>query len=83
MSASKVSRAKGDLADERDGAQRIVERDVIADLLQVNFGLRCEIRAHSLRAVSGNLGVLLLKTVKYLSSRFWFAATTALLDFTT
>jgi hypothetical protein len=41
------------LADERDSAQRIVERDVIADLLQVNFGLGCEMRSHSLRAVFG------------------------------
>jgi len=71
------------LADERDSAQRIVERDVIADLPQVNFGLRCEMRAHSLRAVSGNLGVLLLQTVKYLSSGFWFAAAAAFFDFTT
>jgi hypothetical protein len=71
------------LVDERDSAQRIVERDVIADLLQVNFGLGREVRAHSLRAVFGNLGVLLLQTIKYLSSGFWFAAATALFDFTT
>ena len=71
------------LADERDSAQRIVDRDVIANLLQVNFGLGCEMRAHSLRAVFGNLGVLLLQTVKYLSSGFRFAAPTALIDFTT
>ena len=71
------------LADERDSAQRIVERDVIADLLQVNFGLGCEMPAHSLRAVSGTLRVLLLQTVKYLSSGFWFTAAAALFDFTT
>ena len=71
------------LADERDSAQRIVERDVIADFLQVDFGLRCKIRAHSLRAVFGNLRVLLLQTAKYLSSGFWFAAAAALFDFTT
>jgi hypothetical protein len=34
------------LANERDSAPRIVERDVVADLLQVNFGLWCEVRAH-------------------------------------
>ena len=71
------------LADERDSAQRIGERDVIADLLQVNFGLGREVRAHSPRAVFGNFGVLLLQTIKYLSSGFWFAAATALFDFTT
>jgi hypothetical protein len=70
-------------ADERDSAQRIVERDVIADLLQVNFGLGCEMREYSLRAVFGNLRVLLLQTVKYLSSGFGFAAAAALFDFTT
>jgi len=70
------------LADERDSAQWIVDGDVIANLLQVNFGLGREMRAHSLRAVFGNPGVLLLQTVKYLSSGFWFAAPTALIDFT-
>ena len=33
------------LANERDGAPRIIERDVVADLLQVNFGLWCEVHA--------------------------------------
>ncbi len=71
------------LADERDSAQRIVERDVIADLLQVYFGLGCEVRAHSRRAVFGDLRVLLLQTVKYFSSGFGFTAAAALFDLTT
>jgi hypothetical protein len=52
------------LANERDSAPRIVERDVVADLLQVNFGLWREARAHSLRAVFGHLGVLALQTMQ-------------------
>jgi hypothetical protein len=71
------------LANEGDSAQRIVERDVVAHLLQVSFGLGCEMRAHSLRAVFGNFGIFPLQTVQYLSGRFWFAATPALFDFTT
>ena len=71
------------LANERDSAPRIVERDVVADLLQVNFGLWREVRAHSLRAVFGHFGVLALQTVKYLGRRFRFAATATLLDFAT
>jgi len=51
------------LANERDSAPRIVERDVVADLLQVDFGLWCEVRAHSLRAVFGHFGVLALQTI--------------------
>jgi hypothetical protein len=51
------------LSNERDSAPRIVERDVVADLLQVNFGLWCEVRAHSLRAVFGQFGVLALQTI--------------------
>ena len=51
------------LSNERDSAARIVERDVVADLLQVNFGLWCEVRAHSLRAVFGHFGVLALQTI--------------------
>ena len=51
------------LSNERDSAPRIVERDVVADLLQVNFGLRCEVRARSLRAVFGHFGVLALQTI--------------------
>src|SRR5450631_774708 len=43
------------LANERDSAPRIVERDVVADLLQVNFGLWCEVRAHSLRAFTSRV----------------------------
>jgi hypothetical protein len=58
------------LANERDSAPRIVERDVVADLLQVNFGLWCEVRAHSLRAVFGHFDVLALQTVKYLGGGF-------------
>lgn len=71
------------LANERDSAPRIVERDVVADLLQVNFGLWCEVRAHSLRAVFGHLGVLALQTVKYLGGGFRFAAAATLFDFAT
>src|SRR5277367_4524502 len=45
------------LANERVSAPRIVERDLVADVLQVNFGLWCEVRAHSLRAFFGHFGV--------------------------
>jgi hypothetical protein len=51
------------LANERDSAPRIVERDVVANLLQVNFGLRSEVRAHSLRAVFSHFGVLALQAI--------------------
>ena len=51
------------LSNERDSAPRIVERDVVADLLQVNFGLGCEMRAHSLRAFFGHFSVLAFQTV--------------------
>ena len=76
------------LANERDSAPRIVERDVVADLLQVNFGLWCEVRAHSLRAVFGravfgHFGVLALQTVKYLGGGFRFAAAATFFDFAT
>ena len=71
------------LANERDSAPRIVERDVVADLLQVNFGLWCEVRAHSLRAVFGHFGVLAFQTVKYLGGGFRFAAAATLFDFAT
>ena len=71
------------LSNERDSAPRVVERDVVADLLQVNFGLWCEVRAHSLRAVFGHFGVLAIQTVKHLGGRFRFAATVTLLDFAT
>jgi hypothetical protein len=71
------------LTNERDSALRIVERDVVADLLQVNFGLWCEMRAHSLRAIFGHFGVLALQTVKYLGGEFRFAAAATLFDFST
>jgi len=45
--------------------------------------LWCEVRAHSLRAFFGHLGVLALQTVKYLSGGFWFAAAATLFDFAT
>jgi hypothetical protein len=51
------------LSNERNSAPRIVERDVVANLLQVNLGLWCELRAHSLRAVFGQFGVLALQTI--------------------
>ena len=51
------------LSNERDSAPRIVERDVVAELLQVNFGLWCEVRAHSLRAVFGQFDELALQTI--------------------
>jgi hypothetical protein len=51
------------LSNERDSAPRIVERNVVADLLQINFGLWCEVCAHSLRAVFGHFGVLALQTI--------------------
>jgi hypothetical protein len=69
------------LANERDSATRIVERDVVTDLLQVNFGLRREVRAHSLRAFFGHLGVLAFQTVKYLGGGFRFAAAATPFDF--
>jgi hypothetical protein len=71
------------LANERDSAPRIVERDVVADLLQVNFGLWCEVRAHSLRAFFGHFGVLAFQTVKYLGGGFRFAAAATPFDFAT
>jgi hypothetical protein len=52
-------------------------------VLQVNFGLWCEVRAHSLRAVFGHFGVLALQTVKYLGGGFRFAAAATLFDFAT
>jgi len=57
--------------------------DVVADLLQVNFGLWCEVRAHSLRAFFGHFGVLAFQTVKYLGGGFRFAAASTPFDFAT
>jgi hypothetical protein len=71
------------LANERDSAPRIVERDVVADLLQVNFGLSREVRAHSLRAFFGHFGVLAFQSVKYLGGGFRFAAAATPFDFAT
>jgi hypothetical protein len=71
------------LANERDSAPRIIERDVVADLLQVNFGLWCEVRAHSLRAFLDHFGVLAFETVKYLGGGFRFAAPATPFDFAT
>ena len=70
------------LANERDSALRIVERDVVADLLQV-FGLRREVRAHSLRAFFDHFGVLAFQTVKYLGGGFRLAAVATRFDFPT
>jgi len=42
-----------------------------------------EVRAHSLRAVFGHLGVLALQTVKYLGSGLRFAAATTFFDIAT
>ena len=41
----------------------VVERDVVADLFEVDFCLWREMGAHSLPGVLGHLGVLALKTV--------------------
>ena len=71
------------LANERDSASRIVERDVVADLLQVNFGLGRELRAHSLRALFDHFGVLAFQTIKYLGGGFRFAAAATTFDFAT
>ena len=71
------------LSNERDGAPRIVERDVVANLLQVNLGLWCEVRAHSLRAFFCHFGVLAFQTVKYLGGGFRFTAAATLFDFST
>jgi hypothetical protein len=71
------------LVNERNGAQGIVERDVVADLFQVNLGLRREVRARLLRAVFGDLCVLALQTVKNFGGGFWFAAAATLFDFAT
>ena len=71
------------LSNERDSAPRIVERDVVADLLQVTFGLWCEVRAHSLRAFFDHLGVLAFQTVKYLGGGFRFAAAATPFNFAT
>jgi hypothetical protein len=67
----------------RANAHGIVERDVVANLLQVNFGLWCEVRAHSLRAFFGHFGVLAFQTVEYLGSGFRFAAAATPFDFAT
>jgi hypothetical protein len=75
--------ATNDLANERDSAPRIVERDVVADLLQVNFGFRREVRAHSLRAFFDHFGVLAFQTVKYLGGGFRLAAAATPFDFAT
>src|SRR5258708_14492882 len=71
------------LANERDSALRIVECDVVADLLQVNFGLWCEVRAHSLRAFFGHFVVLSFQAVKHLGGGFRFAAAATPFDFAT
>jgi hypothetical protein len=71
------------LANEQDSAPRIVERDVVADLLQVNFGLWREVRAHSLRALFGHFGVLAFQAVKHLGGGFRFAAAATPFDFAT
>jgi hypothetical protein len=71
------------LANERDSALGIVERDVVADLLQVNFGLWCEVRAHSLRAFFDHFGVLAFQAVKHLGGGFRFAAAATPFDFAT
>ena len=71
------------LANERDRASRIVERDVVADLLQVNFGLGRELRAHSLRALFDHFGVLAFQTIKYLGGGFRFTAAATRFDFAT
>jgi len=71
------------LANAQDSALRIVERDVLANLLQVNFGLWCEVRAHSLRAFFGHFGVLAFQTVKYLGGGFRLAAAATPFDFAT
>src|SRR5258708_32016206 len=71
------------LANERDSAPRIVECDVVTDLLQVNFGLWREVRAHSLRAFFGHFGVLAFQAVKHLRGGFRFAAAAATFDFAT
>jgi hypothetical protein len=51
-----------------DLVDRIVVRDVVADLLQVNFGLRRELRANSLRAFFDYFGVRLNRTSRPASS---------------
>jgi hypothetical protein len=71
------------LSNERDSAPRIVERDVVADLLQVTFGLWREVRAHSLRAFFDHLDVLAFQTVKYLGGGFRFAAAATPFNFAT
>jgi hypothetical protein len=71
------------LSNERDSAPRIVERDVVADLLQVTFGMWREVRAHSLRAFLDHLGVLAFQTVKYLGGGFRFAAAATPFNFAT
>jgi hypothetical protein len=73
------------------GEQKLLDRDAFdegglklpASNSEVNFGLWCEVRAHSLRAVFGHFGVLAIQTVKHLGGRFRFAATATLLDFAT
>jgi hypothetical protein len=64
-----------------DGAPRIVERDVVADFLQVNCGSCGEVRAHSLRAFFDHFGVLAFQTVKHIGGRFRFAAAATPFDF--
>ena len=71
------------LSNERDSALRIVERDVVADLLQVNFGLWCEVRALSCRAFFCEVGVLAFQTVKRPGGGFRFAAAATPFDYAT
>ena len=85
-----VKRAFGNLLavltyfpDERNSTLRIVERDVVADLFQVCFGLRREVCAHSLAAVFGHPGVFSFKTVEDLGGGLRFTAAATLIDFPT
>jgi hypothetical protein len=71
-----------DFADERDRTERIVERDVVADLFKVRFGQRREIGAHLLFSLLGGLGVFALKAIENVGSRPGFPTPPAFVDFT-
>lgn len=68
--------------NERDRAPRIVERDVVANLFEVGFGLWRDVGAHLLLPLLGSFRVFALKTVENLASGFGLSAFPAFVDLT-
>ena len=71
-----------DFTDEGDSAPGIIERDVVADLLEVGLGLWREIGAHRLFPFLGGLGVFALKAVENFGGGLGLPAFSAFVDFT-